>query len=186
MDRRPLPDSAQASDAINALFSAQREALDLERTAQYPALPTRDNGEPLIGGHGGAAAQLLRSVGDATPLAINVPASRNSLVGERQSDAAAHALRGSAARPTRQWRSQFHHAVSSLIPPRAAGGKMSVAARRSPAVAPYFPCHPFGTPYAERHFDGHGPGKNAIDLGAFTRNKSSKTVPYLAKKRHGK
>ncbi|WP_162619756.1 hypothetical protein [Salinicola acroporae] len=89
-----LPAAAQASDATSALFAAQRETLNLKQTAQYHALPTRYNGDTLIGGHSAAAAQSLQNVADATQLATRIPASRNPLVGEGQSDAAAQALQG--------------------------------------------------------------------------------------------
>lgn len=89
-----LPAAAQASDATSALFDAQREALNLEQTAQYQALPTRYSVDTVIGGHSAAADQSLQNVADATQLATDISASRNPLVGEGQSDAAAQALQG--------------------------------------------------------------------------------------------
>ncbi|WP_298840912.1 hypothetical protein [uncultured Salinicola sp.] len=89
-----LPAAAQASDATSALFDAQRETLNLEQTAQYQALPTHYSVDTVIGGHSAAADQSLQNVADATQLATDISASRNPLVGEGQSDAAAQALQG--------------------------------------------------------------------------------------------
>ncbi|NRB55902.1 MAG: hypothetical protein HRU39_07990 [Salinicola sp.] len=89
-----LPAAAQASDATSALFDAQRETLNLEQTAQYQTLPTHYSVDTVIGGHSAAADQSLQNVADATQLATDISASRNPLVGEGQSDAAAQALQG--------------------------------------------------------------------------------------------
>ena len=90
-----LPTAAQANSAVEQRhFDQQSETLNLEQTAQYQALPTRYSVDTVIGGHSAAADQSLQNVADATQLATDISASRNPLVGEGQSDAAAQALQG--------------------------------------------------------------------------------------------
>ncbi|OLO02677.1 hypothetical protein BTW07_18300 [Salinicola socius] len=91
-----LPTVAQANSAVEQRhFDQQSEALNIEQTAQYHTLPTRYSVDTVNGGHSAAADQALQNVADATQLATDISASRNPLVGEGQSDAAAQALRGS-------------------------------------------------------------------------------------------
>ena len=88
-----LPAAAQANSAVEQRhFDQQSEALNIEQTAQYHALPTRYSVDTVIGGHSAAADQALENVADATQLATNISTSHNPLVGEGQSDAAAQAL----------------------------------------------------------------------------------------------
>ncbi|WP_157956684.1 hypothetical protein [Salinicola halimionae] len=88
-----LPTAAQANSLVTERhFDQQSEALNIEQTAQYHALPTRYSVDTVTGGHSASATQALENVADATQLATNIPASHNALIGQGQSEAAAQAL----------------------------------------------------------------------------------------------
>ncbi|WP_157956683.1 hypothetical protein [Salinicola halimionae] len=88
-----LPTVAQANSLVTERhFDQQSEALNIEQTAQYHALPTRFNVDTVTGGHSAAADQALQQVANASQLATEVEASHSSLIGQGQSDAAAQAL----------------------------------------------------------------------------------------------
>jgi hypothetical protein len=88
-----LPTVAQANSLVTERhFDQQSEALNIEQTAQYHALPTRYNVDTVNGGHSNAADQTLNHIADATQLATDVQPSHNGLIGEGQSDAAGQAL----------------------------------------------------------------------------------------------
>lgn len=92
-----LPAAAQANSVVEQRhFDQQSEALNIEQTAQYHALPTRYSVDTVNGGHSTAADQSLQNVAESTQLATNIPASHNALIGEGQSDAAAQALQNAA------------------------------------------------------------------------------------------
>jgi len=88
-----LPTVAQANSlATERHFDQQSEALNIEQTAQYHALPTRYSVDTTDGGHSTAADQSLKNVAESTQLSTDVQPSHNSLIGEGQSAAAAQAL----------------------------------------------------------------------------------------------
>lgn len=88
-----LPAAAQANSAVaERHFEQQSEALSIEQTAQYHALPTRYSADTVDGGHSTAADQALKNVAESTQLDTDVQPSHNGLIGEGQSDAAAQAL----------------------------------------------------------------------------------------------
>lgn len=88
-----LPTVAQANSLVaERHFDQQSEALSIEQTAQYHALPTRYSVDTVAGGHSAAADQALQNVADSTQLSTDVHPSRNGLIGEGQSDAAGQAL----------------------------------------------------------------------------------------------
>lgn len=88
-----LPAAAQANSAVaERHFEQQSEALSIEQTAQYHALPTRYSADTVDGGHSTAADQALKNVAESTQLTTSVQPSHNSLIGEGQSAAAGQAL----------------------------------------------------------------------------------------------
>lgn len=88
-----LPAAAQANSAVEQRhFDQQSEALNIEQTAQYHALPTRYSADTVDGGHSTAADQALKNVAESTQLTTSVQPSNNSLIGEGQSAAAGQAL----------------------------------------------------------------------------------------------
>ena len=88
-----LPAVAQANSAVaERHFDQQSEALSIEQTAQYHALPTRYSADTVDGGHSTAADQALKNVAESTQLTTSVQPSNNSLIGEGQSAAAGQAL----------------------------------------------------------------------------------------------
>jgi len=88
-----LPTVAQANSLVaERHFDQQSEALNIEQTAQYHALPTRYSVDTVIGGHSAAADRALQNVAESTQLSTNVQTSRNDLIGEGQSAAAGQAL----------------------------------------------------------------------------------------------
>lgn len=88
-----LPAVAQANSvAEQRHFEQQSEALSIEQTAQYHALPTRYSVDTVNGGHSIAADQSLQNVAESTQLGTNVQPSNNGLIGEGQSAAASQAL----------------------------------------------------------------------------------------------
>jgi opacity protein-like surface antigen len=88
-----LPTVAQANSAVEQRhFDQQSEALSIEQTAQYHALPTRYSVGTVDGGHSDAADQSLKNVAESTQLSTDVQPSHNGLIGEGQSDAAGQAL----------------------------------------------------------------------------------------------
>ncbi|MGM8929958.1 hypothetical protein [Salinicola halophyticus] len=88
-----LPTVAQANSVVEQRhFDQQSEALSIEQTAQYHALPTRYSVDTVDGGHSDAADQALQQVANTTQLATDIEASHSDLIGEGQSDAAAQAL----------------------------------------------------------------------------------------------
>lgn len=92
-----LPAVAQANSAVTErLHQQQSEALNIEQTAQYHALPTRYSVDTVNGGHSAAADQSLQNVAESTQLGTDIAASHNPLIGEGQSDAAAQALQNAA------------------------------------------------------------------------------------------
>ncbi|OLO02678.1 MULTISPECIES: hypothetical protein [Salinicola] len=88
-----LPTVAQANSAVEQRhFDQQSEALNIEQTAQYHALPTRYSVDTVDGGHSVAADQSLKNVAESSQLSTNVQPSHNGLIGEGQSAAAGQAL----------------------------------------------------------------------------------------------
>ncbi|WP_110654218.1 hypothetical protein [Salinicola halimionae] len=88
-----LPTVAQANSVVEQRhFDQQSEALSIEQTAQYHALPTRYSVDTVDGGHSNAADQSLKNVAESTQLGTDVQPSRNALIGEGQSAAAGQAL----------------------------------------------------------------------------------------------
>ncbi|MGM8929957.1 hypothetical protein [Salinicola halophyticus] len=88
-----LPTVAQANSVVEQRhFDQQSEALSIEQTAQYHALPTRYTVDTVDGGHSNAADQSLKNVAESTQLGTDVQPSRNALIGEGQSAAAGQAL----------------------------------------------------------------------------------------------
>ena len=88
-----VPTAAQANSLVTERhFDQQSEALNIEQTAQYHALPTRYSVDTVNGGHSVAADQALQQVANSTQLATDVEASHSSLIGQGQSAAAAQAL----------------------------------------------------------------------------------------------
>ncbi|MGM8850613.1 hypothetical protein ACUN9V_11180 [Salinicola sp. V024] len=88
-----LPTVAQANSVVEQRhFDQQSEALSIEQTAQYHALPTRYTVDTVDGGHSNAADQSLKNVAGSTQLGTDVQPSRNTLIGEGQSAAAGQAL----------------------------------------------------------------------------------------------
>ncbi|MDF3920191.1 hypothetical protein P3W43_15145 [Salinicola salarius] len=88
-----LPAAAQANSAVEQRhFDQQSEALNIDQTAQYHALPTRYSADTVDGGHSTAADQALKNVAESTQLTTSVQPSNNSLIGEGQSAAAGQAL----------------------------------------------------------------------------------------------
>ncbi|MEC8918744.1 MAG: hypothetical protein VX796_14170, partial [Pseudomonadota bacterium] len=68
-----LPAAAQANSAVEQRhFDQQSEALNIEQTAQYHALPTRYSADTVDGGHSTAADQALKNVAESTQLTTSV------------------------------------------------------------------------------------------------------------------
>ncbi|WP_251975751.1 hypothetical protein [Salinicola avicenniae] len=92
-----LPAAAQANSAVNErLFEQQSEALNIQQTAQYHALPSRNAIEPVVGGHSTAADESFQHVSESTQLATDLRPSDNNLIGDGQSAAASQALQNAS------------------------------------------------------------------------------------------
>ncbi|GHB14782.1 hypothetical protein [Salinicola rhizosphaerae] len=88
-----LPAIAQANSAVTERhFDRQSQALNIEQTAQYHALPTRYSVDTVQGGHSAAADAALNNVASSTQLRTHVAPVSSTLANDGQSDAAAQAL----------------------------------------------------------------------------------------------
>ncbi|NRB54405.1 MAG: hypothetical protein HRU39_00275 [Salinicola sp.] len=88
-----LPAAAQANSAqAEEAFASQRQALNVQQTSEFQALPTQYRIDPVNGGHSDAADQALTYVSASTMRATSISAGDSSLIGEGQSMAAAQAL----------------------------------------------------------------------------------------------
>ncbi|KAA0020711.1 hypothetical protein F0A16_02655 [Salinicola corii] len=88
-----LPAAAQANSAqAEEAFASQQQALNVQQTSEFQALPTQYRIDPVNGGHSDAADEALTYVSASTMRATSIPAGNDDLIGGGQSVAAAQAL----------------------------------------------------------------------------------------------
>ncbi|WP_189446166.1 hypothetical protein, partial [Salinicola rhizosphaerae] len=93
-----LPAVAQANSfATEQALQSQHEALNVQTTSDYQALPTRYAVDTVQGGHSAAADQALTQVAEQTQRGTHLQPGSRDLIGQGQSVAAAQALQNTNA-----------------------------------------------------------------------------------------